>query len=275
MARGNSIPVQKSPSEAGYAGEGLKVEVLREQPVGEALYWFGALPCEGKRKIEIPVNSEDFDLNQIDEVYRGMGDLTAFQAWFPDTWVKNKAIRLPSRWLGRCKYLQNIGVTGLEFPVFTEEVISEMMNEGRQIRVAWPGSVAKFTDLQMDSILASVKNHAIRPATDGRTAHIINYTGGHMEGCKGAFACTCAAIEKALPDTVRLDPQLKRYGEVQFPRRGDMPMADFVYIRRLSEPVSTPRTEFYSLVPGMEQFLKNPPPPLSKSIEEAKVAAVA
>lgn len=275
MARQKPVPTHEPSGEFRNPGEPVTVEVDRDAPVGEALYWFGALPAEGKHKITIPEDGKDLSLDDVSELYQGVGELTAFQAWFPHTWIKNKTILqdFPSRWMGRCEWFQNLGVTGMEFPAFTQEVMPDPMNSRQTMYVPWPGSVGRFTDLDIERILESVKNHAIRRMTNGM-AETVNYAFAHLEGCRGGLACTCLEIERGFTDAVKLHGDhriLKTARRIR--QRGDMPMADFVYLRRLTADVETSHSEYGSLVPGFESFLKNPPPSLSASMEEKAAPA--
>ena len=274
MARGRDVvPVQDLTSDIGQSGKQPSIETLRETPQAEALYWFGALPARGKRKVTIPEKASDVSLDDASTLFNGMGELTAFQMWFPRTWVTNSSVKFPSRWMGECPWYQNIGARGIEFVAFSQQVMSDPTNEAETIAVSWPGSVAKFTDEQIEAILKSVRNHAYRPFSNKSGAEVIDYTFGHLDGCEGGLKCTCREIEMKMSDAARQGGDYKSFVPARrIKQRGDVPMADFVYLRRLEADIATSPSEYPSLVPGFEGFLKNPPPALSKSVEEAKAA---
>lgn len=252
----SSIPIaEATPPEdvSGGASVPITVDTDRLPQEGEALYWFGALPALGKVKFWMsPAEGQAPNPERDDE--RVEVEMTALEAWFP----RNK--RQPRLWLGRCRYYQNLGVSGLEFPAYSEERVREAANESQSFMLSWPGKVARISDGDLRSILTSVRNHALRPKTDS-AAEIVNYLHGHMRGCKGPRECTCSEIERGLPP---VETQRRIAGispERILPK--DLPMADFVYLQRLNADVDYPEETYYRLVPSMEQFLGNPPQSLS------------
>ncbi len=242
----------------------ISVDVVRNDPDGEGLYWFGALPAEGKQVI-LMQPAEGQPPNPEREDGRVEVEMTAMEAWYP------KAKGQPPIWLGRCRWYQNLGVTGAEFVAFSEERVREAANESRNFLMAWPGRVAVFHDAQLRAILESVRNHAIRPKSE-TVADVVNYMHGHMVGCEGPLrGCTCSKIEAEIPQI----PETRRRVMRERPRVGDLPMADFVYLRRLNVPVTYDPKLYYRLVPSMEQFLMHPPEPLSADLAKMKEAETA
>jgi len=270
MAKGGRSPIKPSNVQLGESesvedqvtssSTPVVVDVPRNEPEGEGLYWFGALPAEGIQ-VTLMQPAEGQPPNYDREDGRVEVEMTAMEAWYPRT--KGQ----PPIWLGRCRWYQNLGVTGMEFVAFSEERVREAANESRSFLMAWPGKIGILNDVQLKVILESVRNHAIRPKSEN-VADIVNYLHGHMPGCPGPLrGCTCVKIEAETPQT----PELRRRVVKERSRVGDLPMADFVYLRRLKADLDHDPKLYYRLAPSMEQFLRKPPVSLAEDLDKMNV----
>jgi hypothetical protein len=52
----------------------------------------------------------------------------------------------------------------------------------------------------------------------------------------------------------------------EFRWKGDLPVADYVYMLRIPGGLDTPAERYHELVPSMQQFFNKQPPPLSKDL---------
>lgn len=256
----------------------MKVEVHRDAPDGEALYWCGTLLEQGEFEMKWPASLQEIDAGlQPDEAgnYWKLIKTSAWKLWFTGTDIGRF-------WAARNGYYQTLDVTGLSFPAFTERSEKGGTNEAQTHTEVWPGTVVRISDSALSGILESIKNHAIRPKGQKWSSHpgaeIVNYKAGHMPGCAGGLKLTssicptCREIETKIPDSNAMARRVSNM-HPEFRQRGDMPMADHVYLLKLKAPVTTPRDLYHRQVPNLAQFFMDQPPALSKDLNAAEKAA--
>jgi len=270
------ISTAPAPGASRVASSPLTVDVIRDPAEGMALYWCGTLLMEGDFDFEVPATLQEIDGGIVSE-----GDdggfckpikTTAWKQWYPGPGK-------PSFWAARNRYFQQLDVTGLSFPAFSEERGRDAANEDVGHKYAWPGCIFAMSDSDIKRVLESVQNHAIRPLGPAwhsfPGAKVVNYKHAHMPGCPGGRLLTapycqkCEDIEKAIADSKneRLLPQ--RNQDPEYRHREDLPISDFIYLLKLGASWDTPRDLYTSLVPTMAEFIKKQPPSLSRDLNKA------
>lgn len=250
----------------------MTVEVMRDEHSPKALYWAGTLLMEGEFDWETPATLEEVFGGIVSEddsgEFRKTIKTTAFKLWNPG----NGAARI---WACRNRYYQQLDVTGLCFPAFTQESEGDATNESVMHVRTYPGHVFPMSDVKLRYVLEQVKNHALRPVgppwRSFPGAQIVNYMHGHMPGCKGGRLLTddhcesCRELERALPATANLE-RPRRNTPIEHRQPGDLPFSDFIYLLKLDAPWDTPRREYINLVRSMHEFIRTQPPALSKDL---------
>ncbi len=259
----------------------LVVDTIRDTMQSRALYWCGTLLMEGEFDFPMPASLEEIYSGTVpddgDGSFSKFVKTTAWKCWYPGP-------GRPSLWAARNRYYQQLDVTGLSFPAFTEEGGRDASNEDISHKVAWPGMVFEMNEAQLKKVLESVQNHALRPVGlawhSFPGANIVNYKHSHMPGCPGGrlltepFCKRCEELEKAIPESnERARPQ--RNSPPEHRVYGDLPFSDFVYLMKLSAPIDTPRQSYSSLVPTLPDFIRKQPPALSQDLSKASAEKVA
>lgn len=253
----------------------LIVDAIRDEQSPKSLYWAGTLLMEGEFDWETPATlNEVFDGVVSDDdsgEYRKTIRTTAYKLWNPG----NGAARI---WASRNRYYQQLDVTGLCFPAFTQVSEGDATNEAVTHVMTYPGHVFPMSDMKLRAVLEQVKNHALRPV--GKPwrsfpgAQIVNYMHGHMPGCKGGRLLTddscevCRNIERELPPSAVLE-RPRRNTPIEHRQSGDLPFSDYVYLLKLNAPWDTPKREYINLVSDLTSFIRNQPPPLSRDLAKA------
>ena len=193
--------------------EALKAEFKRPEPKAKKLYWCGTLPAHGK--ITDPIC--DAHGNII-----GKRERTASKLFHPDDDTT------PQRWAGKCRYFQNLNVTGIEFPAFSADTIS--VDDGERNQVQRPGCVMELDDDQVKSILGNSVRRVVREASKNEADE-----DGKIKPNKRGYIMNCDRKDFSPDD------------------EHDTPIACYVYMVPIDKMED---------VPSMKAFFANPPPPL-------------
>jgi len=201
---------------------------------------------------------------------------TAWNLWYP------KDSDTASIFACRNRYYQQLDVTGLSFPAFSEKLGRNATNENQQHKEPWPGQVVILTDVALKRILKAVENTALRfsgkPWHQYPGGNIVNYMHNHMPKCPGGrllttpYCTECDRLEKDIPESNEKARPV-RTGDPEYRRAGDLPISDYIYLLRLSAPVDTNPRMYPTLVPSMDEFILNQPPPLSRDLAKASEKA--
>lgn len=215
--------------------EPIRTRVTKTPVVERSLYWFGALPVTGEFEWKIPVKEYNEETNDYSKLVK----TTSEKLWFP------RDNRHPRIWRGKCAFFKGLTVSGLTFPGYTESALHR--GEGQESRIAWPGAIKPLMKSQVDRILRSVMTWVIR-------------AGGTMANLATAERGEHDTLDTSNPNTVAITPPVNA-------EYGDTPVAEYVYLVRLSAPIDTPKTSYWKLVPEMSEFFKAPPPALAQPVE--------
>lgn len=270
------ISTAPDPSSNRSAQTPVSVEVIRDVAEAKGLYWAGTLLMEGEFELDVPATLQEIDGGIVSEDDSGgftkPVKTTAWKCWYPGAGK-------PSFWAARNRYYQQLDVTGLSFPAFTEDRGRDAINEEMGHKYAWPGNIFVLSDGELRKVLESVQNHALRPVGPAWKSYpgakIVNYKHSHMPGCPGGLKNTgpecrvCEEIEKKIAETKNERALPHRTDYPEFRQRGDLPLADYVYLLKLGASADTPRDLYTSLVPTMAEFIRKQPPPLSRDLAKA------
>lgn len=214
--------------------EPLRTSVPKQDVIGRSLYWFGALPASGEFEWKVPTKEYNEDTDDYYRVVR----TTSEKLWFP----RDK--RHPRIWRGKCSSYKGLTVSGLQFPAFTETIIDR--GEGEETKLTWPGAIKAMTEQEIQKILTETTRWVIR--ANGK---LVNLGIADRRG---------EALDVNNANTVTITPPVHA-------EHGDVPVAEYVYLVKLSAPATTPRRDFWKIVPEMSDFFKNPPPALAQPVE--------
>lgn len=214
--------------------EPIKAEVKpRRESVHKDLYWLGALPAIGSFK---------FQVNAGDEIEPKIIETTAFDLW-------NNPDLNERRWVGKCPIFQNIPVGRETFPAYTDMVTRQ--TGGVLAFNPYPGMVRALSRQELEKLIYNcTERFMVRE--DGAERRLVDLDAGQLP---------------KLPEGVVVTPEMISGAEAQreyYNERTDRAVAEFVYLYKLKGiDVATPPSQYYTLVPHMDEVLKNPPEPLA------------
>lgn len=237
MAHKRKVSARTGRAETVAIPDAPQIEIPEEMPRSERMYWAGCLPTIESVTLQLLKQHKD----EGEENAFENRAVTSSQMWNP------KRPGEPRVWLGKCRFYQNLTVTGHEFMAYSENIVAG--SEGPQAdRLAWPGSLVVWSDEDLARVKQSCQEHVIRVTSQGAKPR-----------------AQLLSLRQGMTTRENLNPQAnpkdREVGveKIRFHPRTDTYVGEYVYIVPMDYPVDTPREEYPSLVPTMNQFFVDPP----------------
>ena len=187
--------------------------------IDKGLYWYGALPSSEpeletiERTRDKQVETEDFfKVTKVNPV----------RLWLTNTDARH--------WVGKCRFFQNLGVRGWNFPAFSEIIERGATIETESIAIPYPGAVAVLKADEVERVVKACFRYAVRFRAGREYMHSLRNTGKceliDLDLLKRPAGWTDAqwvAERQRIPmEAPQFDPDT------------DVLMAEFVYLNRIA-----------------------------------------
>ena len=272
MPRGRPKKAVAQVQEKSSVAQVIEEEAVKENVTKEinlrnitlpTLFWHGALPETDPFKIKRTSNAPTESVSNVTmEYFKYLDGMTTKSLWLAPPDPEDGP-----QWIGRCRWFQQLDVSTLHFPAFTDE-ISVQVGNSNDNRRPYPGQVSLLTPTQLEKILKEMDRFVIRineghvdiPRSEWHTIHprnakIIDLAHGN---------CPEGMSKEEHRDAILRGQAVV---EQEYRRKYDIPLAEFVYLIPLdADPGSAPM-DYFSLVPAFHSFFDNPPPALSELLK--------
>ena len=224
------------------------------------LVWHGVLPEVRPFKLKRSSNTPTESVSNITmEYFKYVDGATTKSLWLDPPDAEDGP-----QWMGKCRWFQQLDVSSLHFPAFTDEISTQVGNSNDNRR-PYPGQVSLINPMQIQKIIKEMDRFVIRINEGNVDVPQSEWHTVHPRNAKVVDLAHGNCPEGMTPEEYR-DMVLRGQAvvEQEYRRRYDIPLSEFVYLIPLEADPSSAPMDYFSFVPTFHSFFDNPPPALSE-----------